>query len=89
VFFRQGEAMFVDSLEPECTQIQRLTKYDIGDSYIYKNKILILKTASELSFFSLTVDEMEGTCKKIFKWKRFHFDIIQGQIFHIYNTDEF
>jgi len=68
--------MFVDSLEPECTQIQRLTKYDIkydiGDSYIYKNKILILKTASELSFFSLTVDEMEG----IFKWKRFHFDII-------------
>jgi len=72
VFFRQGEAMFVDSVEPKYTQMQRLTKYDIGDSYIYKNKILILKTASELSFFSLTVDEMEG----IFKWKRFHFDII-------------
>jgi len=60
VFFRQGEAMFVDSVEPKYTQIQRLTKYDIGDSYIYKNKILILKTASELSFFSLTGDEMEA-----------------------------
>ena len=71
MFFRQGEAMFINSLEPKETQIQILTKYDIGDSYIYKNKILILKTASELSYFSLTIDEIEG----IFKWKRFHFDI--------------
>ena len=63
--------MFINSLEPKETQIQILTKYDIGDSYIYKNKILILKTASELSYFSLTIDEIEG----IFKWKRFHFDI--------------
>ena len=85
MFFRQGEAMFIDSVEPTLTQIQRVTKYDIGECYIYKNKVLILKTASELSFFSLIVDEMEG----IFKWKRFHFDIISGQIFHIQNTDEF
>lgn len=77
--------MFIDSVEPTLTQIQRVTKYDIGECYIYKNKVLILKTASELSFFSLIVDEIEG----IFKWKRFHFDIISGQIFHIQNTDEF
>jgi hypothetical protein len=62
-----------------------VTKYDIQSSCIYKNKILILKTASELSFFSLVRDEVD----KEIRWKRFHFDIIRGQIFHIEGTDDF
>ena len=90
VFFRQGEAYFVNLTEPKRIQQQRISDWDIGNAYLYNNKVLMIMSSNQLLFFKLELinDKLLKRANQM-KWKKYYELDIQGFIHHMKGSDRF
>lgn len=90
VFFRQGETYFVNLQEMRRIQQQRISDWDIGNAYLYNNKVLMIMSSNQLLFFKLELinDKLLKRANQM-KWKKYHELDIQGFIHHMKGSDRF
>ena len=78
-FYRQGQALNINSENTEEFDLEPMTDLDLGDMYLINNKALIVRSSSRILFFKII--QNEETLEK--KWTHFHTLRIRGFIFYI------
>jgi len=59
------------------THYQQISDWDLGSTYVYKNKVLLIKSSNQLFFYELELDQEQLITQKAgnsnpFKWVKYY-----------------
>jgi hypothetical protein len=58
-FYRQGGAIKVSTKDTAHFHFDRISEYDLGDMFMFRNKVLVVRSSEHILFFKLAEAEEE------------------------------
>ena len=100
VFYRQGNALTISTEHIEKFQKEKITDFDLGELFIWKDKVLIARSSQQILFFKYDFDEE----MEVNRWINYHsfesrgfisgnkrhnmFQVIEDQYIYFYEINE-
>ena len=75
-FYRQGYAIFIDETQPDQCYIQKIISQAIGETQLYKNEVLIVRSSHKIFFLKMSANEDTG----LDEWHIYHTLSQQGRL---------
>ena len=72
IFYRQGESVTIDLANPKDLYTDKLTNFDMGNTFLYNNQVLIVKSSSQILFYRLNAITNNITKKTQLKWLKYY-----------------
>lgn len=84
-FYQEGQCVHVDSKDMNKFRVEKVSNRDLGQMYIFKNKVMIVRSSANVLLFKLEENEYSGNMD----WKEYSKLNLKGQLYYVKGNKRF